>query len=287
MIPVGRLAPGNQWDQNMLHRLFANELYPTGLEFKTCFGYPVGQGCVLIIPGRYWAEHTDKISEAIRLYRWVLGVRTSDEEDLFDIAKVEHPNIKWWVQTPRTDETYNARLFGVGYAPHFNAMSTAPPGKKWADVFLSGQNTHQRRAEAFDALKAIRGPLVFARPTEGFTKGMPEEDYAGCMAGAKVAVAPSGAVSPDSFRMYEALESHCVPIADDVSPTYDSRGYWRMLFPDAPFPILTDYGQLSELIDEALGDWPRNANRIAAWWMQQKRQMVRWLREDLETLGAL
>lgn len=287
MIHVGRLAPGNQWDQNMLDRLLGNALYPTGLEFKTVFGYPVSDGCVLIIPGRYWAEHAGKITEAIRLYRWVLAMRTSDEEDLFDVKQVEHPNIRWWVQTPRTDREYNARLIGLGYPPHFNAMESVVPGKQWADVFLSAQKTHPRRVEAFDATKGITGPLVFARATEGFTKGMTEEDYAGCMTGAKVAPAPSGAVSPDSFRLYEALEAHCVPIADDVSPAYGSQGYWRRMFPDAPFPILTDYQDLPRLVDEALGDWPQNANRITAWWMGYKRQMSKWLREDLQALGAL
>lgn len=287
MIPVGRLAPGNQWDQNMLDRLFANELYPTGLTFKTTAGYPVGDGCVLIIPGRYWAGHTGKITEAIRLYRWVLAIRTSDEEDLFDIRQVEHPNIRWWIQTPRMDREYDARLIGLGYPPHFNVMERDAPGKQWADVFLSAQKTHQRRVEAFAATKAIVGPLVFARATEGFTEGMSKEEYAGSMSGAKVAPAPSGAVSPDSFRLYEALEAHCVPIADDVSPAYDSQGYWRRMFPDAPFPILTDYRDLEGLVTEALGDWPRNANRITAWWMQQKRKLSLWLREDLEALGAL
>lgn len=282
MIPVGQLAPGKQWDQNMLHRLFANELYPTGLEFKTCFGYPVGQGCVLIIPGRYWAEHADKISEAIRLYRWVLGIRTSDEEDLFDIAKVEHPNIRWWTQTPRTDREYDARLIGLGYPPHFNKLHDRD---RLLNVFLSAQDTHGRRKECFAHLEGLRFSRI--HQTAGFTEGLNASEYTECMCTGKVAPAPSGAVSPDSFRLYEALEAHCVPIADDVSPSYASQGYWRRMFPDAPFPILTDYGQLSELIDEALGDWPRNANRITAWWMQTKRQMSKWLREDLHALGAL
>ncbi len=49
----------------MLDLLFANELYATGLEFKRTNGYPAAAGCVLIIPGRYWFEKTNAISEAI------------------------------------------------------------------------------------------------------------------------------------------------------------------------------------------------------------------------------
>src|SRR5690606_17328194 len=106
------------------------------------------------------------------------------------------------------------------------------------------------------------------------------------MNSAKVAPAPSGAVSPDSFRLYEALQSHNVPVADDVSPVYDSHGYWKMLFPDAPFPIIEDYADLPGYVEDQLALWPANANRVAAWWMRQKRAMCLWLRDDLESLGA-
>jgi len=102
-----------------------------------------------------------------------------------------------------------------------------------------------------------------------------------------VAPAPSGAVSPDSFRLYEALEAHTIPIADDISPTHDSAGYWRLVFPDAPFPILDSYEQLPGYIEDQLKAWPANANQIAAWWTRQKRTMARNLRNDLKKLGAL
>ena len=79
MIHVGRLAPGNQWDQNMLDLLFANQLYPTGLTFKRVEGYPSGvDGCILLIPGRYWVDKANQISEAISRYQWILAMRVGD-----------------------------------------------------------------------------------------------------------------------------------------------------------------------------------------------------------------
>lgn len=287
MIDVGRLAPFNQWDNTLLDDLFENALYPTGLDFRRWDGYPnVDGGIILIVPGRYWANQTDQIVEALSRYDWVLGIRCGDEEDVFDIAKVEHPNVKWWIQTPRTDREYlpGTRFIGLGYTPHFRHLPTETPEKR-VDVFLSGQDTHRRRHEAFKALAGRADSVVQA--TDGFTKGLPVDKYRSNMLVAKVAPCPSGAVSPDSFRLYEALEAHCVPIADDVSPAYDSAGYWRMLFPDAPFPVLTDYAQLPGYIDDALTGWPANANRITAWWMLQKRRMVLNLREDLQALGVI
>jgi hypothetical protein len=163
-------------------------------------------------------------------------------------------------------------------------LSPAPPGKV-VDVFLSAQATHTRRTRAFEALKGFPNSNIEA--TAGFTQGMPVGEYVGQMCGAKVAPAPSGAVSPDSFRLYEALEAHCVPIADDISPAYPSEGYWRLLFPSDPFPTLRDYADLTGYINDQLEVWPKNANRIAAWWIRQKREMALWLEADLKALGAL
>jgi hypothetical protein len=282
MIPVVHLEPGDQWDQNMLDRLLSGELYPHGLQFENAAPWPDASGIVLMIPGRYWHDGTDEIAEAIARYQWVLAIRTGDEEDLLDIRKIAHPNIRWWVQTPRTDRDYDARLIPLGFPPHFNNLFGP---NRVLDVFLSAQCTHERRVQAFDALP--EGPRRHIEPTEGFTQGLRPSDYARWMCKTKVAPAPSGAFSPDSFRLYEALEAHAVPIADDISPAYDSEGYWERLFPGAPFPILRDYANLLGYINDVLTDYPRIANRVAAWWMGYKRGLARALRKDLGLLGAL
>ena len=285
-ITVSQLSPGDQWDQTLLDRLFANQLYDTGIEFRRVTGYPYSvDGCVLIIPGRYWHQRSNEISESLSRYQWVLLIRTGDEEDLFDTPyRIVHNNIRHWVQTPRTDRDYgDARLFGCGYPPHFNRL---PDMERSIDVFLSGQAKNDRRVQCFTALRYVKGDKM-VQETPGFTKGMPPADYVEHMAACKVAPCPAGPYTPDTFRLYEALEAHCVPIADDITPHYDSAGYWEKVLPGAPFPILTDYGSLRGYIQEALDGWPANANRIAAWWMRYKRQLGVWLREDLEALGAL
>lgn len=288
VIHVGRLAPFNQWDQTLLDDLFANELYPTGLSFQRWDGYPNADGgCVLLIPGRYWADSTDQVTEAIARFDWVLGIRVGDEEDLFDIGRVGHPNIRWWVQSPRTDRDYgDARFIGVGFTPHFRHLPTESPEKR-LNVFLSAQNTHSRRSLAFRTLANAAPADSVIQETEGFTQGMAFDKYRAAMLAARVAPAPSGAVCPDSFRLWEALEAHTVPIADDVSPTYDSQGFWEKVCPGAPFPVLSKYRDLPGYINDVASDWPASANRVTAWWMLQKRRYVQWLREDLEALGAL
>jgi hypothetical protein len=276
MIQVGRLAPAQQWDQNMLDLLFLNDLYDTGLEFKRREGYPTADGAILIIPGRYWHKKTNEISEAISRYNWVLAMRVGDEEDLFQPERVFHRNIKWWVQSPKPGTDYgDARLFGIGFPPHFNVLW---PEQRGTAVFLSAQNTHSVRNQCFAALDNVTVPKLVTE-TAGFTQGMDKKLYVGCMQRAKIAPAPSGPVTADNFRLYEALEAHAVPIAD-------TKPFWDNLYPDAPFPIVDNYDQLPGYINDQLDQWPANSNRITVWWMHQKRQLTKWLKADLDDLGA-
>ena len=264
----------------MLDDLLANRLYPTGLEFRRCEGYPPKvSGAVIICPGRYWRGHEGEISQALARFSWVLLVVTSDEESLFDLSKVSHPNLKAWVQTPRHGREYgDARLFGVGYSPH---ARIAEPAEKTLNVFLSAQGTHKRRNECFASLEGLRGSRVHR--TGGFTQGMDPSEYMRCMSKAKLAPCPSGAVSPDSFRVWEALEAGAIPVVDTVSPTDGVTDYWTRVLGEVPFPIITDWSQVSWA--DRLEDW--NPQPVIEWYRGYKRRLASWLVEDLEALGAI
>lgn len=295
MIPVIALPPGDQWDQNLVDLLLSNELYPTGLQFYRAsrVPWPDTDGLVLIIPGRYWHSDRDMkiVNRICAKYQWVLAIRTGDEEDMFDISKVDHPHITWWIQTPHVGRDYgDARMLPLGFPPHFNHLQPAASDKR-LDVFLSAQNTHQRRQECFAACRIALALLpdmhTVIGETEGFTRGLPAYAYTRSMELAKVAPAPSGAVSPDSFRFWEALQAHTVPIADDMSPVYDSTGYWGLMCPQGPFPVLTDHVNLPGYIDAELASWPRNANRVTAWWINYKRALAHRLQADLGALAGV
>lgn len=288
-INVGRLHPGDQWDQTLFDKLFANELWPTGLEFRRVGAYPANdQGCILMIPGRYWNQRYNELSESISRYPWVLAIRTGDEEDTFDPGEIIHNNILWWVQSPRTDREYPAgsRFFGCGFAPSFAKLPPEPPEHCGLSVLLVAQNNHPRRQAFFDTLP-LDEPYWTILPSPGFTQGWKPEQYAAVMMKSRVHPCPSGPATPDTFRVFESFEAHGVPIADDLCPRYDSTGFWNLLFPDAPFPILRDVENLPGWIRDQLALWPANANKIAAWWIAQKRRYAQWLREDLAELGAI
>jgi hypothetical protein len=271
----------------MLRRLLDGDLYPHNLKVRHHAGYPNTDGAVIVLPGRYYAAHTDQINEAIQRYEWLLLVRVSDEEDEFDCSNLLHDNMKVWLQTPRQGRDYgDARLFGVGFPPHFNELGADVP-KKSVDLYLEAQNTHCRRNECFEALKNLSYCVHLVRETEGFTQGAAPDEYAAAMRASKIAPCPSGAVSCDSFRFWEALEAHCIPIADTVSPVDGPTDYWGRVLPGYPFPTITDYGDLAGYVEDMLAGWPANSNRIAAWWMRLKRQYALDLVDDLRGLGAI
>lgn len=269
----------------MVDGLLSGRLYPHGLELEPIDGWPDAPGIVLVVPGRYWHDCTDDINTQIARYQWVLAIRAGDEEDLLDPKLIQHNNIRWWIQTPRADRDYgDARLFGVGYTPHLAQLPPEPPDKP-TDVFMSAQQTHIRRREAFDAL-AGTPHMARIHATGGFTQGLQPAEYARQMCQTRIAPAPSGAVSPDSFRLWEALQAHAIPIADAVSPVDGITRYWYRLFGDPVFPVIENYSDLPGWINDLLADYPRNANRITAWWMREKRALAHRLRADLEMLGA-
>lgn len=288
-------ATSKPLDNFMLLDMFAEiDFSPVG-SFKYnivgTFEEATGDGVVAVIDGTN--ADVEEVNETLSNYKWVLLIVVCDENNLFKTEELNHPNLKLWVQTPRAEKDYgDARFFGVGYgfSSEYRSKFTQEYLLKPTDLFISGQNTHERRNVIFSKLFKYQNKnpndRIRINMTEGFTQGMKPVDYYRNMAMAKIAPCPSGIVSPDSFRLYEALEFGCIPIADDVSPAYeyDSRGYWNRIFPDAPFSILSD-NNVSSLIDKAKNNYQQKANMIFAWWIGQKRKYAYELVDDIRALS--
>lgn len=251
---------------------------------------PAGDGAVVVCPARYYTPA--ELNDLIRPLPWVVLLLTSDEESTFDVNAVDHPNVRLWVMTPRPDRTYPAgtRFIGEGFnAATRDLLRQTNNPKRTTDVYLSGQDTHRRRHELFDKLESsVRGWRKDVTRTEGFGQGYERAEYLGRMAAAKVAPCPSGPATPDSFRLYEALEAGCVPLADMTAPgTYPGRGYWDMTHPGAPFQQVAHWHEIEKYVAAELVDWPNNANRCSAWWQQTKRRHRLDLLDDVAAVADL
>ena len=195
-------------------------------------------------------------------------------------------------ETPGVD-----RALGSGYSPGFPARvdpyRLRTPGR--LDVFFCGQDTHERRHAAVNAARAAApADRRLVRPTDAFLAdgsgdrgGLDAESYALAMSETKVAPCPSGPASPDSFRLYEALEAGAVPVADGSTPTGPVTGYWTSVFGELPpFPVLDDWDELAEHVDRVRRTWPVEATRVHAWWLQWKRRLAHDLHRAVSDLSG-
>lgn len=289
---------GDYWDMTMIRDLFNGEIWSweKQYEFRSIdkFEDIQGDGAVIIMPARQQTEMVQRLNQDIAKFKWVVLMLTGDEESVFPIEQVDHPNIRFWVMSPRperhtTDKYGHAiRKLGCGYTPGLREhMKAKGLPNKDLDFFFAGQINHSRRRKCIEALSGAENGVV--KGSNGFAQGLPQEEYYNYLARTIVAPCPSGGYTPDTFRLFEALESGCFPIADEVTEVikYD-LGYWEWFF-DGPIPFypLVEYAGLRDYITKALSEWPKNGQQVFSWWQQQKRQIAYNLRNDIREVAGV
>lgn len=280
------------WDQGMIEHLLSNRMWATGFDFahtEDVADVPDGAGAVIVMPARAQVAHVDRLNDDIERLAWVLLLLTGDEEASFPAERVAHPNMRLWVMSPRPGRPAHeaATKLGTGFPPQLHTLMPSVAPDKTSDFFFAGQVTHERRTQCVEQLEQLDGGEC--HPSAGFTQGLPPAEYMAGLAAAKVAPCPSGPETPDTFRLFEALEAGCVPIADTRVPKGDFPDwYWTWFFgEEPPFPVLRDWVDLPHYIRETLADYPAVNNRVMAWWLHKKRDMARTLAAQIGELSGL
>lgn len=291
--------PDEKWDAGFLHLLFQGKVWqPVGwhafAHHQDLADVPASEGAVVVFPAGIHRNDHDRLNVDLARFPWVLLILTADEGSLFETKHLHHPNLITWVMTPRPGRHYppGTRFLGHGYrsttpATLATLRRCAPGAGNPVDVYFAGQVNHPRRDAMIAGAKQLADHLdveLIASP--GFAQGLPAREYLGGLAATRIALAPSGPVTPDSFRLYEALEAGVVPIADGICPDYDTPGYWELVLPGHPFPVVDDWAQLGDVTNSVLQDWQHTRNRIWSWWQGHKRAIAYWLVDDLAALGA-
>lgn len=290
------------WDTGLLEHLFAERLWRVDRDFThhvitdddEAVHDLTGPQAVVVLPARHHAEDTDRLNGLLTAFDSVLLILVGDEEAIFPWRLIVHDRMKMWVMLPRPvehgDLAHWAFFFGDGWserAPGMIAGDGSVPEKVTQWAFL-GQHTNSRRKQAANGLRRLsnRVPGVMEL-TEGFGQGRSPEDYYAAMRSTKVAPCPGGPCTPDTFRLYEALEAGCAPIVDAIS-SQGWKGYWDFVYPydRVPFPVVEDWDTVGGIVEAELADWPRGANLASSWWMRRKREMAYRLNDDLTDLGV-
>jgi hypothetical protein len=197
---------------------------------------------IIVIPGAFQADYIDEINRVLMDYKTGVVIITSDEEANFPLDKLK-TNLKVYTQY------YGHAPIPIGYAPN-----PPVPLKKTIPYFFAGQVTTPDRMILAQVMRGLDGELV---ETEGFAQGLKKDDYNAMMGAAKIVPCPGGPFSPDSFRLYEALEAGCTPVVNDEE-------FFTKLFGHFPFPCVKAW---SELKDIEYKDY-------SGWWDNYKEELV-------------
>lgn len=235
---------------------------------------------VVVIPARMQADIVDKLNKELAKLEYVLAILTGDEESSFPWRELLHPRMQVWVMSPKVGEHDDAAgRIGSGYREETpKILKEVGLQDRILDWFFAGQVTHPVREQCVMQLRKMpNGRLV---ETNGFGKGLGYREYLENMARAKFVPCPSGPCTPDNFRLYEALESGCVPIAD-------GGNYWPSLFgEEVPFPIISSWDILPDLMPQLLNDWLETSNKVFAWWQLYKRRLADKFENQWVALGG-
>lgn len=268
---VKDVPPTGYWDHALIHDIFTDARFTEN----------PNQGSLVVIPGKNQGGFIKKINEELNKLKWVVLIITSDEERNFPVEKIKHPNVKIWVQNPKQARHDEYGKWPLGYTSETRKNLNLET--KDLDFFFAGQVTHKRRVDFIQSLRTITRLNGELFASEGFAQGLPPDEYMGLMNRAKVVPAPSGPVCAESFRVYEALETGAIPIADAESPQGD-KDYWDYLFGTVPFPTIQGITNLPGYINDQVENFQSKANKIQAWWIRTKRNLKHSLINDVAEL---
>jgi hypothetical protein len=283
------------WDMGLLEDLFDGKLWSPvrGHEYvqRNSFSEVPEEtkGAIVVLPGQHHAADIDQFNRDISRFAWVLLFILGDEESLFDVRAVVHPRVNFWIQSRRTVTSDPTNRFLPWGYPQRTKEALKGLRLKTQKLFFSGQATHVRRKQCLMVLTGLSYGLS-VQGTPGFTQGFPRPEYLQRMREACIAPCPAGVATPDSFRVWEALEAGCLPVVDAMSPRPDvcpTQHWWNILLGQDPgFPIVGDWQEAYAIIERELRAWPEGGNRAFAWWQKYKRELVYRVRDDVNTLAA-
>lgn len=256
----------DKWDYGLLKEVF--DKYQ--IEQVRVTSIPKTERAFVVVPGPQNLGYEESVNREIQnVSRLVLFI-TGDEEGKFDIDKISHPNAEIWIQYPY--EKHNSlNKLPIGVPQHLKKLVPEYPSKPY-DLYFSGQITHPRRQQIAKVLPKV--PNALFTLTEGFAQGGEPVDYYKALASAKIAPAPSGAATMDTFRFFEAIEMLCLPIADGIDSKGNFIEFYKNLFGyEIPVEVTYNWSNLTKLVPTLLHQYPQNMHKVVSWWIKYKRDL--------------
>lgn len=244
-------------------------------------------GAVIIVNGA--ANGIDMRQLNSQLYasgmNWALILSFCDEGSGQHLEWIDHSNVSLWVEMPKPGKHDAWHRLPVGALPRIlNTFSDERP----IDWFFSGQI--KDRAWDIATRQLTNGKYVPYHMSHG--------DYWASLASSKVTICRPTWASPETCRVYDALEAGSVPIVGCYpSEAPDGHRWWRKLGFDwphyweyvlgetPPFPIIQDPKELVAVVQDQIARWtPKRSDEVRNWWSNHKQSLRMVLREEIRKL---
>lgn len=241
------------------------------------------KGAIVILSANDNEKHVDKLNNDLKKLSWVLLILTTNELGSDIYKKISHPNIRIWLQTPHDKDRDIDRFLPLGYPSDTN-YSEYKTSDKVYDWMFAGQVTHSRRKSCVRELKKLDNGFLLE--TQGFGQGLDHFDYIKKMAQSKVIPCPGGPETPDTYRVYEALELGSIPVLDNQFGKGDYKGdYWsKVLGRSHPLRTIDTWTEVADIIESELANYESRLQEVSQWWKDKKTSIANNILSDVNEL---
>lgn len=294
------LPATGKWDQMWVRRLLSmTDARPPGAYrfIDAPFDPDDGIGRVLVMPVGSYGGNAPSVARRLladlNKLPWCLLIATSDECSKFPWEMMgdwpEH--VIPWIMTPEPGRYYpsNARFIGEGSPIPPSEFAHSAALTRDLDMYYSGQQRSDHRQRAVEAMRTVPGRTKitptprFLTDPKGHQVSEPgaDHEYVFSLTRSWIAPAPNGTCTPDSFRLYEALEAGCVPIV------FDNGYYWRMIDLDSVVWKIGDWADLPLAAAALLQNRCKEAADVSSQWQQHKRRVQHQINDDVQQLAGI
>lgn len=275
MIPVIWFdqSRGN-WDHWILLRTFEKHewLFPQYNEKVN----PYFDRAIVVLVGK---PDVGKVREYLEHIKSGVVIMMSEEDAYFDWkAAIPQDRFEIWTQNwhqSTKDEITNRILLGIPYRKGYQYKKESPKKYLWSFV---GQVQNPFRQECVKVLKKM--PDGYMKLVRGFgggvSGGVEYQEYLDIIAQSKFVICPSGSMTVETFRVFEAMECGSIPITDRRCPR-DPEGwdYWEKVVPNNDLFTVNTWDDLPDIIG-SWDDFP-HPEMMNQWWEDYKNQLERKL----------
>lgn len=258
-------ARGN-WDSGLLCEIF--DKYPNSFNQHNSKELLWTDRAIVVIVG---SPSVLPLQEYLATLKSGLVIFTGDEECSFDAEAIRFDNLEYWTQCYASHRSWmqDRLLLGCPNRISNYKINTHLP-KKYLWSFV-GQVQNPFRQACVDALNELPDGFMHIVPQFGGGEGGIEyQEYIDIMCQSHFVICPSGSMTADTFRVYEAIECGAIPIADHRSPRDDKAwDYWNVVYPSHNLLRVSEWNGwgLEHLMRAYVKNiWP-------SWWPSYKQQL--------------